>query len=253
MISICKKEMLGFILFTIVSTPVISQSKKFSTYSKFEVGGGLSAYVYQGDLTPKAYGSIKNTKPGLLLFVNYKWKPQMSLQASYNLGFLKGNDASYSTPSWRRLRNFTFKGMANEIQFKAIYQPYKNYEEDQFLIFPYVHAGLGLSFLSIQKDYSALNNKLTDAEPRILAGLSQDNQKGPARVLLTIPFGAGVRKMLTPRLDGFAELNYRYTFNDYIDGFSESANSNKKDRYYSVNIGLIYKFWKNNNIGCPTY
>ena len=41
-----------------------------------------------------------------------------------------------------------------------------------------------------------------------------------------------------------ARLIYRFSFSDYIDGFSLSANPSHKDSYYSANIGLRYRFYE---------
>ena len=39
--------------------------------------------------------------------------------------------------------------------------------------------------------------------------------------------------------------------NDYVDGFSKSANPKLGDHYMSVNIGAAYKFGKKEKYGCP--
>jgi long-subunit fatty acid transport protein len=65
-----------------------------------------------------------------------------------------------------------------------------------------------------------------------------------------IPLGAGIRYTLNARWSLNAELDYRFSFSDYIDGFSKSANPNAMDAYYSLSAGLNYHFL-NKGIKCP--
>ena len=48
-----------------------------------------------------------------------------------------------------------------------------------------------------------------------------------------------------------AEASYRFTFTDYLDGFSEVANPKKKDYYSSYSVGLIYTLGVKNTLNCP--
>jgi hypothetical protein len=241
------------LLITTALVITTTQAQKISKYSKWEIGGGLSAFIYQGDLTPRRLGSIETTKPGILLYANYKLKEQLILQAAFAWGKLKGDDSKYNNPAYRRERNFLFTTPVKEVSIKANYSFFKKYKGDEALLFPYVGAGVGVAFFNIIKDYSRLTEKLSIAEPRIVQGLVMDNSSTPTKVLITIPLTVGVRKMYNERLDLFAEINYRYITTDYLDGFSKAANSNSKDKFYSINAGVVYKFYKNNAIGCPTY
>ena len=180
-----------------------AQYKQPSQYSRWEVGGGLSGFIYQGDLTPHRLGSIETIKPGLLLFGNYKLKPQLKLQASAAIGSLKGNDAVYSTPGYRKERNFLFTTPIKEFAIKVQYQIFKPYSEDEALLFPYISAGIGATFLNVKNDYSKLSNKLATAEPNILTGIAADVAHGTPKKIFFIPVTIGVRKMITPRIDFF--------------------------------------------------
>lgn len=234
-------------------TLLITSKAQTNKWSKFEVGGGVSAFVYQGDLTPRRLGSFETIKPGFLVFGNYKLNNQLKVQAAFAMGWLKGDDAKYKNPAFRQERNFLFTTSVKEVSAKLIYDIYKPYKGDEALLFPYIGAGLGLNFFNIKKDYSRLTTKLTSAEPNILTGLAADDSKKLPRLLITIPVVVGVRKMVTERIDFFTELNYRFVFTDYLDGFSQAANPKEKDKFYSINVGVVYKFRKNNSIGCPAY
>jgi hypothetical protein len=236
-------------LLLLAATTATAQSK----FSKWEIGAGLGANIYQGDLTPKRLGSFRHVRPGILLLANYQAWQKTKLQLMLNSGRLYGNDASYDNPGYRQQRAFKFKTTFHEAQLKAVYQLHENYAEDASLLFPYIHAGIGVAYIRTAKDASALSNKLATDEPQILAGLALDDARKPNKLIVTIPVGFGVRKNVLPRWDAFAEANYRITFNDYIDGFSEAVNPKRKDGYYGINVGMIYKFRKDNSIGCPKY
>jgi hypothetical protein len=230
-----------------------AQYKPQSIYSRWEVGAGLSGFVYQGDLTPRRIGSIETIKPGLTVFGNYKLKNQLRLQAAFAIGSLKGNDAVYVTPQYRRERNFAFTTPVKDFSIGLQYQIHKAYLGDEALLYPYIGVGLGVSIVNIKKDYSSLTTKLATAEPQILTGLIADNNKGTPRTIINIPLTVGVRKMYNQRFDFFAEAKYRWMQTDYLDGFSQAAGSKYDDKYYSINVGANYKFYSNKGIKCPTY
>lgn len=68
---------------------------------------------------------------------------------------------------------------------------------------------------------------------------------------MVLPVGVGVEYYLFPNLSVTAETNFRYTFTDYIDGFSRVVNAAKNDFYYSHTIELVFKFGNRNQLDCP--
>jgi opacity protein-like surface antigen len=117
-------------------------------------------------------------------------------------------------------------------------------------ISPYVFAGGALSFLNIHRDWSKFNFAAFDSKSPILVGLGQDTIHKAPSVLPVIPIGAGLKYTINPHWSMTTELNYRYSFSDYIDGFSKSANPHANDSYYSLSIGINYHLF-NNSIKCP--
>lgn len=65
-----------------------------------------------------------------------------------------------------------------------------------------------------------------------------------------IPFGAGATLIYTPDINFGIEFGGRYTFTDYLDGYS-SQYSKRDDVYYFVNFTLTYKL-KSGAKGFPT-
>ena len=124
-------------------------------FPKFEIGINAGVFVYQGDLTPSQFGSYNTLKPELNFFVNRIISPVFSLRTNLALGGLKGDDAKYSAPKYRQQRNFNFNSPAFEVSELLIAYPFKNNtSRPSSGLSPYLFAGLGLSVLSIKRDWS---------------------------------------------------------------------------------------------------
>jgi hypothetical protein len=226
---------------------------QINKFSRWEIGGGISAFIYQGDLTPRRFGSMGTTKPGIILFANYKLKNQLKAQVAFALGNLKADESIYNIPIWRQHRNLSFTTPVKEIQLKVSYDIFKQYKEDEALFFPYISAGVGLGFFNIKKNYDRFEEKYFEQEKNIIDGLANDNNQKLPATLLTIPVAIGVKKMYNERINLFAELNYRFINTDFLDGFSNVANPKNQDMYYTITVGVIYNFNKNNSLKCPSF
>ncbi len=64
-----------------------------------------------------------------------------------------------------------------------------------------------------------------------------------------MPIGGGLKYAVTPKISLLGEVNFRYTTQDYLDGFSNLGNNQankgynlkKNDFYYGVSVGISYK------------
>jgi Domain of unknown function (DUF6089) len=216
---------------------------------KYELGASLGLFVYQGDLTPERLGSFRTQKPGLNLFANRILNWSFSLRTNLAFSKLKGDDGRYSNPEFRKQRNFNFTSSLVEISESIVWNPPGN--DDEQTLSPYLMAGLGVSFLHIKRDWSRFNSEYFGNAPGVLNGLVADDQHSLPRGILVVPVGMGLRHSLSRRLSVSAEASYRFTFTDYLDGFSQAANPGKDDHYSSYSVGLIYKLGKPNKLNCP--
>jgi hypothetical protein len=66
-----------------------------------------------------------------------------------------------------------------------------------------------------------------------------------------IPAGIGVNLLFNPDFNMGIELGGRYSFSDYLDGYT-SQYSSSKDVYYLFNISFVYKL-KTNTSGVPLF
>jgi opacity protein-like surface antigen len=231
----------------------ISQSLSAqSNASRFEVGLHAGANIYQGDLTPSSIGSFKTPALGMGLFGSMKLSSSFSLRANFDFGRLKGNDAKYSNPDWRKERNLKFNTSYKEVAALVVWDILgKNNESIRYGLSPYMFAGVGYSSLKIRRDYSNFNADYFSSAPTVLNGLSADIAHTAPKGAFVLPVGIGVRYALSPSLSIKAETSYRFTNTDYLDGFSEVANPSQKDSYYSNSIGLIFSIGKRSRLSCP--
>ena len=221
-------------------------------FSKYEVGINAGSFIYQGDLTPSALGSFKTWKPAFGISLSRILNRSFSVRLNLALGEIKGDDAKYSSPAWRQQRNFNFNSPLTEVSAMMVWNVLgKNGDEFNSGISPYLFAGIGYSFLNIKRDWSNMNTTVFSPESAVQAGLVQDAAHSLPNAIPVLPLGIGVRYSLSPHISVDAESSYRFTFTDYLDGFSQSANPSKKDHYYSHSIGIIYSFIKKNIVRCP--
>jgi hypothetical protein len=223
-------------------------------FSKFEIGLNAGVFVYQGDLTPSQLGSYNTMKPELNFFLNRMISPVFSLRTNLAVGGLKGDDAKYSVPKYRQQRNFNFNSPAFEVSELLVADLFKtNMSRSSSGLSPYLFAGLGLSLLNIKRDWSRFNAEYFSSEPGTLSGLVADQQHPLPMLIPVLPMGIGIRYAISPRISINAETSYRFTFTDYLDGFSKAANDSRRDSYLAHTIGLIFQFRNNSWMKCPTF
>jgi Outer membrane protein beta-barrel domain len=239
--SLCISMLIGFVCIS------ASAQKKSSNY---EVGAAIGAFIYQGDLTPQRFGSYKTVRPGLLLHGTKKINNNYAMRVNLSIASLRGDDGKYNTPAFRQFRNLNFKTPLIELSPQIMWSP-SGWVEQGPRISPYVFAGVGLSYLRVRRDASGFDPSKFGLQENLPARIAEDLQNRTPRLLPVIPVGAGLRYAISPSLMLNGELNYRHTFSDYVDGFSIAANPNQKDHYYSLSVGLIYRFGKRNAWDCP--
>lgn len=223
-----------------------------SPYSRYEIGLSAGTFLYQGDLTPAAQGSARSMNTGFTVMGSRLLTPSLSARVNLAVGRLSGDDGLYKTPDWRQQRNFTFQTPLLEFSAQAVWDPTaQNFTRSRIRFSPYVFAGVGVSFLRINRDWSGFNSSYFESEPEIAAGLEVDAARKLPGMIPVIPLGAGIKYHFNDRFSFQFESNYRLTYTDYLDGFSQSANPQKADHYHSQSVGLVYRFGKRPSWKCP--
>ncbi len=218
--------------------------------AKYELGLTGGAFVYQGDLAPRVWGSIKTTRPGFGGYAGRIISPAVTLRLAFNIGTLKGDETRFDKPEYRKFRAFKFTGTLREfsLQLKVNLESLTPYT---FKWKPYVFAGLGIAYINITTDYSEFKAAYFGTNSATVTGLAIDITKPAKMQKPVIPIGVGLRYYLSEDLSLNFEGSYRLTNTDYIDGFSESANPNMNDHYLVSTVGVSYKFGRKSRYACP--
>ena len=218
--------------------------------TRFEWGGNIGTFIYQGDLTPSHIGSIRTQKLGFNFFADKILNSSFSLRTNLAIGKLKGDDAKYSSPGYRQQRNFNFSSPVVEISEQLLWNLLGKNDDSKGLS-PYLFAGVGYSFLHVKRDWSKFNEEYFAEATEVLNGLTADLQHKLLKGIPVIPVGIGIRYALSSKISISAESSYRFISTDYLDGFSQATDPNKRDNYYSNSIGIIYRFGNKNKLKCP--
>src|SRR5687768_3203314 len=167
-----------------------------------EFGAGLSALVYQGDLTPSFKSSFRTARPGLVVYAAKKLNKTFSLRANLAFGKTAGNDGIFPEPSWKQQRNFAFDATVFEVSGLLVWDILGSYarRRENLYFSPYVYGGPGLSFLNIHRSAAAFNQEFFAGEPRVIAGFTADLGQVLPKAMPVMPLGAGARFILNQKI-----------------------------------------------------
>lgn len=257
-----KKILAAFVVFG-MGHQALSQD----TRGKNEIGIHGGGFFYLGDLAPDIVGSYKTARPAIGIYYTRHLGDYFSLRANIMAGGLAGDDSLNAKPAYMRKRNFRFHSPLGEVSILAQYDIFgSNLNIPATKLSPYVFAGIGVAFLDVHRDWSRIDTSMIHAGGSTLAGLIRDNNTEMPHAIPVIPVGAGLKYHAWQKLAFTLEANYRFSFSDYIDGFSYAANPDRKDGYYSLTVGVVYNFGQGNgnsgggifkrgkkgSIGCPS-
>ena len=230
-----------FVLGIVVIGSLLTRSNAQTGRYHFEAGINAGTLLYQGDLVSSSLGSFKGATPMVQLWVGKPFSPYFSWRANFTVGNISADESQFATPFWKQLRNFSFSSSVKEFSGQLQFNLNGDNGGDSYhILTPYVMAGAGLAFLNIRRDWSGLNTIAFDSKSSTQIGLGTDTLHALPKVLPVIPFGGGIRWAVSRQMSVNAEANMRFSFSDYIDGFSYSANPKAKDGYYSISLGVSF-------------
>ena len=234
---------------------IFSTTKSLYAQS-YEVGGGLGAAVYSGDLLRK----IDAGQTGLqgTLFGKRNFDNVWSLKVGVNLAELMAADSIRPIDALASLRQGHFKGRVTELStiMEFNFLDYVNHKSE-FRFSPYAFFGIGYAFVN--------------AEGRMNAGSPVQEYRTSS---LVIPFGGGLKFLVTNQLNLGLELSFRPTTSDELAQLSSTlpplprydsplgpdpkalpqslnfGNPNSKDWYYFLGLNISYTLTK---ARCYTY
>lgn len=204
-----KKLILSILAVTII-TSVFAQDLRLNLF------GGLANY--SGDLQSKAL-TFQQARYAVGLWASYDINPYVMLRGGLHVAKLGAEDRFQSNPA-NQLRNLSFQ--TNIIELHAAAE-YHFLGMDSRVFSPYVFGGLA-GFYYNPYAFDQGGNKVflkpLSTEGQGVAGYP--DRQPYSLTQFAVPFGVGVRMVLTDRVDVGLEFGYRKTFTDYIDDVSRS-------------------------------
>ena len=235
-----------FIIIATTATKILAQTK-----SSYEIGINVGTLIYQGDLSQSAFGSTKDLKPAIGIYVSKDLDAYFTLRANLTIGKIGVDESQFTYPAYKKLRNFMFTTPVTELSTVLVWNILgESYDRDYRKLSPYIFAGAGITFLNVNRDWSRIDTTFFDSKSSAIIGLGKDTLLATPRILPIIPLGIGLKYAITDKIGIRAEATYRLAFSDYIDGFSYAANPNTTDKYYGVSIGVNFNLARN-NYKCP--
>jgi hypothetical protein len=217
---------------------------------RYEWGVRAGIVLYQGDLTAARIGSWPTRKFSLALDGTRLLSRSWSLRAQLLISQLEGKDDVNGAVEYRHQRNFKFHSPLQELNIVGRWTPLgNNFQEKGFV--PYLFAGLGITHLAIKRDWSGLNRAYFAEVPVFLNGLAEDSASRTPSIMASIPAGGGISYFFHPNWALNAEVAYRFTTSDRLDGFSQAANPEKNDHYSNYSFGIIYRRYPVDRWKCP--
>jgi outer membrane protein OmpA-like peptidoglycan-associated protein len=197
--------------------------------AQWEVGLGLNAMNYQGDLVKPALFTVKETQPSFSLFARKPLQNQLALRVGLTMGKISGKDSNYDD---RAFRGFSFESPLTEVAGMLEYQPLGWEKSDGTMrqMVPYLFGGLGV----------ALTNPDVKWNGNTSANVTKD-KADLTKAALAIPLGAGFKIPVGKGTLG-VEMGLRAAMSDYLDGVSEAGNPDRKDWYVAGGINYAFRF-----------
>ncbi len=188
---------------------------------KTEFGGMAGASYYIGDLNPyRHYGKTTNFAAGGIFRHNMNKRYSLKLAVLY--GTVEGDDALARTQR-RKERNLHFRSSIIEASatMELNFLEYSLGSMDHPYS-PYLFAGLALFRMNPKAKYEGQWYAL---QPLGTEGQGTSTRPETEKYSLTnfsIPFGAGFRANITPRVAFSLEWGFRKTYTDHLDDVSGS-------------------------------
>jgi len=217
-------------LFLLFAIPTLASAQSW------ELGLAVNAANYQGDLVETDIFTVKETNPAFGLFLRRNFNDYFALRLNGNYAKLSGDDANFSD---RKRRGYTFETtlLEGSLQLEITAMSALNKAGNPRAIRPYFFGGIGYASI----DPTVFFNESVNTGAAAKIKQDKDNvEKG----VIAFPLGAGFKFALGERTSLGAEIGFRATLSDYLDGVSEAGNPDKEDWYVLGGLNLAFKIGK---------
>lgn len=219
----------------VIAVIIISAAFSYSAAQSGEVGIGLGSTNYRGEISPRY--DFYFQQPAGMLFYRHNFSPIFSLRGSFMIGMLTATNERYSD-ALSKFRPLQFNATVYEGAVMPEYN-FFNFRGKNNIPKATFYFTAGLAFY-----------RYNTSAPQIEDG-------GPPSFSIAAPVGIGMKAMLGKLTNIGLEFGARKTFDDYIDGTSDTfANGVQRgfrydyDWYYYAGISISYIIYK---VPCPYF
>lgn len=233
-----------------------------SREKNLELGLAFGGLYYRGDLSDDAAISFKNVQAGMAgIYLRRRLWPFLALRINALGGKMSSEDLAYPQ------RASSFETSLRELSMQVEWEPLakgrfrhvdtSHYTLDRFRQFamvnkfrrfpsPYIFAGGGLvgskASANFDRVYTEAANLTAQVEQDRLSGAGWNNDFG-------LSFGGGLHFDVGRNWALGLELGARTAFSDYLDGISQSGNSEKIDWYWLGALNIACRLGKHDRDG----
>jgi len=233
--------------------PVNGQRWKLRRY---EVGGGIGVTQVFGDIggtiDEKNWFGLKDikideTRLAFPLYARYKLDPVYALKVNTILAWGNGTDANSRNDRGRSYKTMLFEFSAQaeyyfipeERRYRSAAMFNKRGMLNNYMSFnAYAFLGIGGVY---SRSHVAFTQDITPVDE------IKNNNIG-----IVFPFGLGLKYIVDDRWLVNAELGYRYSVSDYIEGYRQTEDSKHNDVYYFLTFSVGYRL-KTSRRGLPLF
>jgi hypothetical protein len=185
---------------------------------KGEVGISVGVGNYFGDINNQA--SLKNPKFAAGVFYKKYINNYVAIKIAGNYAFVGFSDV-YSNNTVQRIRNLSFNSNVWDASISGEFNFFKFYPGNEMYRFtPYVSLGVGAMNFD---PYTFFNGEKVFLRPigtEGQASAAYPNLQPYSAVAMIIPLGMGIKYNVSPKINVFAEISYRFTSTDFLDDVS---------------------------------
>jgi len=177
----------------------------------WELGGSFGAAGYMGDLNPTNPAKFSGEAFGG--YIKRNFNGYLSAKLNYTYGKIGAADSTSSNEQLRQ-RNLSFTSFVKELAVIGEFN-FMNYIPDvsHNRYTPYVYLGVGFVGFNPQAVYNGQTYNLQPLR-------TEDEAKPYSKMVLTIPYGAGIKYNFSGKWTIAADLGYRQPNTDYLDDVS---------------------------------
>ncbi len=218
-----------------IITGIVALTATCASAQIHEIGVTVGATNYVGDVGKTTFIDPQDVGYGLV----YRWNrsPRHSWRINYNFIKISGDDTQASS-ELRQMRGLNFDNSIHELSLGLEFNFLEfDLHNDWFTFTPYLYAGVtGLQYE--EKHFNGYNKSV----------------KTEDKTSFALPMSFGAKALINKKLVVSAEVGFRYTFTDNLDGSYPSSNNyaanrfgntNTNDWYFFSGVSVTYTFGNN--------